>query len=156
MLRGSYKGKSYPEAYTADERRMFATWAAVARRSYGNMGFSETPTINVFSDENYLDGTPEFRGRLCSAGEKFVKMLPDGAVFRCEVKDSNYFGNVLDGSFRPLTGQSPCDSSYCFYFCVKYADKRPASFTALMRDTQLSRTLRKTKAWRILRSYAGR
>ena len=150
MLRGPYRGKSYPVAYTADERRMFATWAAIAQMSYGNMAFGETPTVDVFGDENYLDGTPEFRGRLCGAGEKFVKLLPDGTVFRCEVKDSNHLGNVLDGSFRQRTGRSRCDSNYCFYFCLKYADKQQASFAALMRDSQLSRALRKTKAWRIL------
>ena len=109
LLRGPYRGKSYPVAYTADERRTFATWAAIARMSYGNMGFGETPTIDVFGDENYLGGTPEFRGRLCSAGEKFVKLLPDGAVFRCEVNSSNYDavarlvgieGGVVSGVFN--------------------------------------------------------
>jgi MoaA/NifB/PqqE/SkfB family radical SAM enzyme len=111
MMRGPYRGKSYPAAYSADERRMFASWAAIARMSYGNMGFGETPTIDVFGDENYLDGTPEFRGRLCSAGEKFVKLLPDGAVFRCEVKDSSTRYAQVAAAAKPTSLNLPASRS---------------------------------------------
>jgi hypothetical protein len=123
-MRGPYNGGIYPGAYRAKERSTFIEFATRARESYDSMlrGLSEKPSIDVFGDENYLNGVPRFRGRMCSAGDKFVSLQTDGKIYRCERKQSNYLGNILDGSFRPRTGKSSCDSRYCFYFCLKYAD----------------------------------
>lgn len=124
LLRGTYKGKDYPAAYSARERSTFIEFARRARESYGPLlgVLAERPTVDIFGDENYLTGTPWFRGRMCKAGDKFVSLQPDGKVYRCEAKASNYLGNILDGSFQTSTGKSRCDSDYCFYFCLKYAD----------------------------------
>jgi len=124
LLRGAYKGRIYPRAYRDKEKSTFIEFATRARESYGSLlhVLSEKPSIDVFGDENYVNGIPRFRGRMCSAGDKFVNLWTDGRIFRCEAKRSNYLGNILDGSFRPRTGKSSCDSNYCFYFCLKYAD----------------------------------
>jgi MoaA/NifB/PqqE/SkfB family radical SAM enzyme len=124
LLRGAFNGKIYPEAYSATERSTFVEFARRARESYGPLlrVLSERPSIDVFGDENYVDGIPSFGGRMCSAGEKFVSLQPDGRIYRCEAKQSNYLGNILDASYRFQTGKSPCDSKYCFYWCLKYAD----------------------------------
>jgi MoaA/NifB/PqqE/SkfB family radical SAM enzyme len=124
LLRGAYKGRIYPRAYRAKERSTFIEFATRARESYGSLlsVLSERPSIDIFGDENFVDGLPWFRGRMCSAGNKFVSLGPDGKIYRCQPKQSNYLGNLLDGSFRPRTGKSSCDSNYCFYFCLKYAD----------------------------------
>src|SRR5262249_16555667 len=102
LLRGVYKGKIYPGAYSVTEKSTFIEFARRARESYGQhlSVFGERPTVDVFEDENYLDGLPGFGGRMCSAGEKFVRIKPDGEIYRCEVKQSNYLGNILEGSFR--------------------------------------------------------
>jgi MoaA/NifB/PqqE/SkfB family radical SAM enzyme len=155
LLRGPYKGKVYPGAYTAKERLAFVAHAAKARASYEHARIIKSPTIDVFGDERYIDGTPWFRGRTCSAGERFVSLRPDGTVYRCELKESNRLGNLLDGSFQRRVGKPRCDSEYCFYFCLKYADKSQPSFAAFVRDTQLSRTIRRTAAWRTLRSMTS-
>lgn len=155
LLRGPYQGKVYPGAYTAKERLAFVAFASTARASYDKSPISETPTVDVFGDERYVDGTPIFLGRMCSAGEKFVSLRPDGTVYRCESKASNHLGNLLEGSFRPAVAKSRCDSDYCFYFCLKYADKSQPSLTAYVRDTRLSRMVRRTSAWHAWRSTMG-
>jgi MoaA/NifB/PqqE/SkfB family radical SAM enzyme len=141
LLRGLHKGKIYPEAYSAEERSAFLDFTARACESYGPRLHSlrQRPSIDVFEDGKYVDGVPEFHGRMCSAGEKFVRLEPDGKVYRCEQKPSNYLGNILDGSFQPSTGKSRCDSSYCFYFCLKYADTTAMGSTTTSFHTELSR-----------------
>ena len=108
LLRGWYQGKFYPRAYRFKERSAFTEFSTRARESYGPFlrVLNEHPSIDLFGDENYLHGFPIFRGRMCSAGEKFVNLQPDGRIYRCEPKQSNYLGNLLDGSFRPRTGKS--------------------------------------------------
>jgi MoaA/NifB/PqqE/SkfB family radical SAM enzyme len=155
LMRGAYKGKIYPEAYTARERSTFIEFATRAREGYDPLlrVLNERPSIDIFGDEYYVEGTPEFYGRMCSAGEKFVSLQPDGKIYRCEPKQSNYLGNILDSTFRPRTGKSRCDSSYCFYFCLKYSDAPKAGFSAsFLRDTKLSRRIRRSAAWRTIRS----
>lgn len=121
LLRGAYRGRIYPASYSATEKATFIEFAKRAREGYEAVGLRERPSIDVFGDENYLGGIPSFGGRLCSAGEKFVSLQPDGRIYRCEAKPSNYLGNVLDGSYRLQPEKSPCDSHYCFYWCLKYS-----------------------------------
>jgi MoaA/NifB/PqqE/SkfB family radical SAM enzyme len=149
LLQGPYNGKMYPDAYSAKERATFIEFARKARDSYDPLlsVLTEYPSIDVFGDENYVEGIPWFRSRSCSAGEKFVSLQPDGKIYRCEPKQSNYLGNILDGSFRPRSGKSPCDSDYCFYFCLKYADAPKALSASFFRNTTLWRRLRKSAAW---------
>jgi MoaA/NifB/PqqE/SkfB family radical SAM enzyme len=124
LMRGPYKGKIYPNAYDAAERSIFIDFATRARASYGPLlrRLAERPSIDVFGDDSYVSEIPDFRGRMCSAGEKFVTLQPDGTVYRCERKRSNYLGNILAGSFQARTGTSRCDSNHCFYFCLKYSE----------------------------------
>jgi MoaA/NifB/PqqE/SkfB family radical SAM enzyme len=153
LLRGTYNGKNYPGAYTAEEKLRFIEFAARARESYGPFlrVLRKRPSVNVFEDENYVDGMPRFKGRMCSAGERFVDIRPDGEIYRCQVKQSNYLGNILDGSFRPLRGKTSCDSTYCFYFCLKYSDAPKPFSMSYLRDTKLSQRIRKSAGWRIIR-----
>jgi hypothetical protein len=30
-------------------------------------------------------------------------------------------GNILHGTFKPMSEPAVCDTSYCFYFCQKHA-----------------------------------
>ena len=124
LLRGAHNGKIYPGAYSAEERSTFIKFATSARKSYSAYlrVLRERPSIDLFGDENYVDGIPRFDNSMCSAGQNFVGMGPDGEIYRCQRKQSNYLGNILDGSFRPQTAKSRCDSRYCFYFCLKYSD----------------------------------
>jgi MoaA/NifB/PqqE/SkfB family radical SAM enzyme len=157
LLRGSYEGKTYPDAYSAEERAAFVEFANKARDCYSPVirNLAERPTINIFGDEDYLDGTPDFRGRICSAGVKFVGLEPDGSVYRCERKQENYLGNILDGSFRTAE-KSRCDSSYCFYWCLKYSDEPKFGSVPFLRNTKWSRKIRRSATWRTMRSAVNK
>jgi MoaA/NifB/PqqE/SkfB family radical SAM enzyme len=128
ILRTSYKGKSYPRSYSEAERRAFIEFGAKAREAYGPFGTvtGQRPSIDVFGDEKYLEGFPRFRGRMCSAGQKFVRLEPDGGAFRCQEKRTNYLGNVLHGPFNRMNVKAACDSDYCIYFCAKYSEVNQA------------------------------
>lgn len=121
VLRGMFQGQRYPEAYTAAEREKFRSCAKRARESYADdlAMLSEPPSINMFADDEILFGEPSFRGRSCLAGSRFVRIGAAGEVSRCNSRKR--MGNLLDGTFRPSPGAAPCDTSYCFYFCRKYA-----------------------------------
>lgn len=119
LLRGPYKGRLYPQAYSASERATFIQFAARAQESYDST-LQDLPY--VFGDEKYVEGIPAFTGRMCGAGSEFIRLEADGKIYRCEVKESNYLGNILNNSFVPRTVKTPCDSEYCFYFCLRYSD----------------------------------
>src|SRR5262249_1136015 len=147
LLRGSHEGKIFPEAYSAKEKAAFIEFTKRARESYGPFirNLVERPTVDIFGDEDYLDGIPDFRGRMCGAGVKFVSLQPDGTVYRCQRKQANYLGNILDGSFKTAE-KSRCRSNYCFHFCLKYSDE-PTGLESLLRNTKLTRRIRRSAAW---------
>ena len=121
ILRGPFDGRVYPEAYSELDRTRFRAYAAQAREAYERLlaPRPEAFTINMFDDDEFLAGMPSFTGRSCEAGRRFVRLNPDGEVFRCSEKTQ--LGNLLAGTFISIDRASPCDTSYCFYFCRKYA-----------------------------------
>jgi MoaA/NifB/PqqE/SkfB family radical SAM enzyme len=133
LLRGPYRDRSYPLEYTALERTAADLYYQRAASAFAALvaGWSERPTIDPLIDPSHLDGMASYRGRLCGSGQRFVVIDPDGTVRRCGSEQR--LGNLLDGSFRPLSGPAPCDASYCHYFCEKYTglvSLRAASPTA--------------------------
>jgi sulfatase maturation enzyme AslB (radical SAM superfamily) len=126
LLREQYEGRRYPNAYSALDRTRFRLHAAEARTFYQSTlaGMAEAPSVNMFDDDRFLEGVPSYRGLSCDAGSRFVKIDPNGDVFRCSSKTR--LGNLLDGTFGALSGPRPCDTAYCFYWCEKYASRRIA------------------------------
>jgi hypothetical protein len=72
----------------------------------------------MFRDDNFLDGEPSYHGLSCEAGRLFVRIDPQGELFRCGTSDS--LGKIRGGLFARKNAAAPCDTSYCFYFCEKY------------------------------------
>ncbi|MBW7969867.1 radical SAM protein [Bradyrhizobium sp. BR 10289] len=130
LFRGNFAGKSYPLAYTERERTMFRSYAQRARDFYHGEGdvWGEPPSIDVFNDDRYLTGLPTYGGRLCSAGERFVQIHPNGDVFRCG--GTGLQGNLLQGTTVFQSGASVCQTEHCYYFCEKYsqAETAPTGF----------------------------
>jgi MoaA/NifB/PqqE/SkfB family radical SAM enzyme len=122
LLRGLYENKGWPNSYNKEHRRIFRLRNEEAKRFYAGAfsGRDEKPTIDIFSDGDFLHGTPDYSGRNCEAGRLFFKIEMNGDVFRCG--DSRRYGNILNGSFFRESRSSPCDSYQCFYFCEKYSD----------------------------------
>jgi MoaA/NifB/PqqE/SkfB family radical SAM enzyme len=121
ILRGPHKGKVYPWAYTKPQKEHLRVFILRAREHYTRAyeGWPR-PSIDVLSDDELLNGLPNFRGRACSAGERFVQMSIDGEVHRCNPERS-CMGNLLQGTVRFAQAPTPCDTNYCVYFCKKYA-----------------------------------
>ena len=119
-IRGNYQGKAYPDAYSTQEKLLIVKYLENARRQYAatieSMG--ESPTINLFADDRFLDGILDYRGRLCGAGHNFVRIDPDGTIVRCGSKKR--YGNILRRTVRLANAPGLCDASYCPYFCEKY------------------------------------
>ncbi|GAA0823920.1 hypothetical protein GCM10009525_14500 [Streptosporangium amethystogenes subsp. fukuiense] len=66
----------------------------------------------------FLRDRPAYRGDLCEAGNRFVRIMPDGAIYRCG--PAELIGNVAEGWFERRQGTSRCAEKECPYFCEKY------------------------------------
>jgi MoaA/NifB/PqqE/SkfB family radical SAM enzyme len=125
LFRGIANGKTYPQAYSDTEKQRFKMLAARAQDFYRAdlLRREEPPSIDILSDDLFLDGLPSYRGALCTAGERFVQILPNGDVHRCGGGDPQ--GNVLARTFTRREGPAPCDTQHCYYFCNKYSNASP-------------------------------
>lgn len=129
LMEGQYAGQMYPQAYTAEERASFRRHLLAAERTYPSLlgGNRERPSIDPTLGRNYLTGLRSYRGEMCSAGQEFVFLSPAGRVARCGEGKKN-MGNVLKRTLRLKTKATPCDRSYCFYFCEKYTARGHAQW----------------------------
>jgi MoaA/NifB/PqqE/SkfB family radical SAM enzyme len=134
VLRGFHDGKRYPEAYTELDKARFRTYAGLARNHYEPIlfGMAERPSLDMFKDDELLEGEPSFLGQSCEAGHLFVRVDPGGEVFRCG--SSSSFGNILSGTFVRRTGPAACDTSHCVYFCKKYTQSALAPVSSIHAD----------------------
>ncbi len=80
LIRGNYEGKTYPAAYSIQQRERIREYLLEARRQYAAVSerMSEPATIDLFLEERFLKGIPSYRGKLCGAGYNFVRINPDG------------------------------------------------------------------------------
>ncbi len=120
ILNGIYEGRVYPNAYTDPERRQFRDFSARAQAANRELlaRMPERPSIDLAADEAVLDAIPSFRGKMCAAGQSFVRIQPNGDVFRCSTRTA--LGNVLNGTLSLRATPAPCNTGHCFYFCRKY------------------------------------
>lgn len=121
VLRKLHDGKHFPEAYTELDKTRFRAFAKAARTFHEPLlsSAAERPSIDMFRDDDLLDGEPSFAGQSCEAGRLFVKIDPAGEVIRCG--GPTRYGNILAGTFIRARGPKPCNSEHCVYFCQKYA-----------------------------------
>jgi len=84
VFKGVYQGRRYPESYTTEERERIT-------------GYERNVYPVLF---NYLAGQhTEFKGRLCDAGRKSLKVEVDGTAKRCTSIKGDH-GNLFDGTLR--------------------------------------------------------
>lgn len=97
-FQGSFAGCEYPTSYTEDE-------AAFLRRG----------TFPDALDLRLRQSCP--RGRLCSAGFRYFRLWPDGAIHRCcaatELKLPP-LGHIRDPAIPALPRPTPCPAERCF------------------------------------------
>ncbi len=120
VMRGVCNGKRYPNTYSMRERAFVAKYLEEALPHHYKLveEIGEVPSINILTDRHCLDFGNDFSNIPCSAGSRFIRVLPNGDLRRCRTEEE--FGNLLKGTARLLDGPRPCDSLYCPYFCRKY------------------------------------
>jgi MoaA/NifB/PqqE/SkfB family radical SAM enzyme len=103
-FRGTYNGKSYPAAYTQEERGLIYETAG---------GLEENYKARL---ERMLNQVKS-KGRLCRAGQHYARIDCDGTVFRCGHYTTSHLnrpmGNIFDEDFRLLEGPLPCEQMVC-------------------------------------------
>jgi len=86
---GIYGGRTYPGAYTQEEKEL--------------VGISEAWFAKVRK-----------KGSLCHAGQKAALIFPDGKVTRCgQVGENMLLGTFFDPDFKLLDNPLPCDAEFC-------------------------------------------
>jgi hypothetical protein len=122
-LRGWYFGRPFPESYSKRERMKFQEWADNASTVVRESPWApmrNDPTINPLIDRYFLEGFPDFTSVSCSAGSCFVRIKPNGTVFRCGKRTS--IGDLRAGDVGLFGEPRPCADSCCPYICLRYAD----------------------------------
>ncbi len=107
---GEWESRSYPAAYTADER---AAMRAVAEDSAASGHDTVNPEL-----VGHLAALHEEKpaGRDCRSGAEYVCVMPDGTVHRCAqyaMRGWEPLGSLLKGDWTPAPGPTPCRAELC-------------------------------------------
>lgn len=92
-FRGIYNGFEYPQRYTLEEKNFI-------------LGLS----YSIETENQLKRGTT--KGKLCSAGQRYVKIRQDGSITRCGNSDT-IIGNIIDTDIKLLDNPLPCESVFC-------------------------------------------
>ena len=119
---GNYKGKKYPEAYDARERRLLEGFATDSKDEHLNDMNSRWVEWRVEKEENKETRDTKIKlGKLCRMGQMYAKIHPDLTVTRCcagyHGQQSGSLGYLLDPNFKLLDEAQPCSVDYdcpCF------------------------------------------
>lgn len=122
LLRGSYLNKRYPEEYTLKQIEIIKENYDKASVFISNNGLDEKMariTFNPMLDRDFTDGFPDFTGINCRSGINFVRIKPDGNIYRCGT--NHLIGNINRGDIEFFTLPRKCDEMCCPYICLKHA-----------------------------------
>ncbi len=124
LFRGSYEGKSYPDAYSESEKALLREIALDVR------------------ELEILEGNYEFRGRLCAAGHRSFNMDQSGNLFRCLTIKKRH-GNLFEETARFDASPRVCTARVCRcpYEGMQLVEDRRASKPALLAECLRQRLL---------------
>jgi MoaA/NifB/PqqE/SkfB family radical SAM enzyme len=108
---GDWEGRSYPRDYTPSERRLISetTGALDPARA------ADRDQVRIAAHILNMPGESP-RGRLCRSGQKYARVMHDGAVFRCQPYEINGWepmGSLFDPAFRMREAPALCRSDAC-------------------------------------------
>jgi sulfatase maturation enzyme AslB (radical SAM superfamily) len=109
--------KNYPKAYSEKQKSLIQKYT---ENSLVDMNFDDEKTLNIGEirtidlthDITFINGLPSFKGKICLAGKKIVRMNPNGDVFRCH-DDNLFLGNLFEGEIELLENNLPCTVNIC-------------------------------------------
>lgn len=119
--------KFYPDSYTKKQKKLLLKYNKESESDRkANVPIEEMDRFREIALGNYLEkyiteGLPSFKGKMCLAGKRFVKILSNGDVQRCNTENT-YLGNLYNGDLKLFDTPIPCKSNYCTcpYFGAKY------------------------------------
>lgn len=108
---------NYPGGYTKQQKKLILSYI---ERSQNEGGFNikhkedelKGRLSDVYLEERLIDGLPSFKGKYCMAGKVFVRMTPEGEVFRC-YDDEQYLGNLFNGKLKFFNKPTKCKVKLC-------------------------------------------
>ncbi len=119
-----YFGSNFPEAYSQQQKKIIKDYMLKSERE-GDFNHKQSDILekgilsDVSFDEFSIDGLPSFKGLDCLAGKKFVRMTPQGDVYRCH-GEKQYMGNLFDGHIEIFDGPKKCTANVCRCAYVGY------------------------------------
>jgi MoaA/NifB/PqqE/SkfB family radical SAM enzyme len=92
---GQYKGTSYPQGYTKEEKGLIE------------------PHLGSRQGNSFQLIPKEVKGKLCRAGQVRASIRADGSVYRCGGSFPQLIGNFFCDDFELLNKPTPCESEFC-------------------------------------------
>jgi MoaA/NifB/PqqE/SkfB family radical SAM enzyme len=108
---GDWEGRSYPRDYTPEQRR--AITETTGALDPGREADRDQVRIAAHIMDMFREPP---RGKLCRSGQKYARVMHDGAVFRCQPYELNRWepmGSLFDPDFEMRAAPSLCRSDIC-------------------------------------------
>lgn len=109
-FQGVHEGREYPASYSEEDRALIR-----GRRNGLETDRNNAEQADLVGHIINMHREPP-AGRLCRSGQIYARVLPDGAVYRCQPYESRQWdplGNIFDEGFALREEPSPCRSSVC-------------------------------------------
>jgi len=122
-MKGLYRHRSYPSAYTCEEKSLLFSYAA---KSLEHEDADDFFTSFFYRDTEFSASDLSFTGQPCLAGSGFVIVESNGDVTRCmDIREN--LGNLFKGSLTLRNGPSPCTAKKCTSarFGLNFCQGRP-------------------------------
>lgn len=136
-LRGVFRQQHFPTNYTPEQVDKFIAYSENAARELAenkSSAFRKSPTVDPTVDRHFLDGFPSFSGTSCSAGKNFVRIDPDGRIYRCG--KNTQIGDIHKNEINLFLEPRPCDDKACPYMCLRYTGLSVQEAKALPKITE--------------------
>lgn len=115
VFRGKLDQKQYPDSYTEREKEFLSKYVDLSPVSKKHM-------------DHHLSSHKE--EKLCKMGQMYVKVHPDGTMYRCCTPGAQKLGNLFDGDFALLTEPTLChlEQCHCYKAMLEGKEDSWASF----------------------------
>jgi MoaA/NifB/PqqE/SkfB family radical SAM enzyme len=107
---GTHEGRFYPPDYTQEQKDKILN---IVHEQAGDVERAKEPELVKHLVDEQIE-SPE--GRLCSSGEIYACIMPDGMVYRCQdygMKGYDPLGHFLDEKFELASAPKTCRMDIC-------------------------------------------
>ncbi|MEW6169943.1 MAG: radical SAM protein [Candidatus Omnitrophota bacterium] len=113
----NFFGSTYPQAYSSKQReiinrfmdRSIDDWKTAVK---AESDLQKERLSDIWFDRFFVNGPPNFKGKFCEAGKKFVVMNTMGDIYRCH-SQKDYLGNIFIEQIKLYDKIKQCIVSKC-------------------------------------------